>query len=168
MWNPSALSGRFLSLWRASVMSLFIGGGPSAIFWRIPFIIVNAVNCQIVSIPVRHCPIVKRLKIVSPFVANGNPPIPIVFIVFVILVVTPIFHARPYTIQPCIRQPSPSIGDSEAPAALRSSILQSIRSNYDRFPAVTAAFPSRSSVACVFGTLQNRKFSEFFPNEVIW
>lgn len=55
------------------VKHLFSSSSPPAIIREIAFIVINAINSKIVTIAVRHGPVIKRLKIILPFGTNANP-----------------------------------------------------------------------------------------------
>lgn len=68
---------------------------PTAIFRTVSFVVVDAVNGQIVSVTVRHGPIVKDLKVIKPFSADGNTSAAVVVVLLKILVVAAGFHPSP-------------------------------------------------------------------------
>ena len=83
----------------SAVVYLFLRCCPAAVIRAVTLVIVNSVNAQIVSVPMRECPIPKSYKIVEPFRTDGYTTASVIFISFSMGVVTTIFHSAPYPIK---------------------------------------------------------------------
>ena len=86
---------------RSSVVVLFLSCSPAAIFGAIVTVHINAVNGQVFSVTVRHCPIMEGLKIVQPFGTHFDSPSAVILESCCGGVVTPFFHSTPDAVNAC-------------------------------------------------------------------
>ncbi len=82
------------SLIFAPVAVLFATGSPLAIAWRIPLVIINALNCEFRRWFIPHVGI-KILKRVQPPFAYCNSSAPIIFKASLILIAASLLHSGP-------------------------------------------------------------------------
>ena len=101
------------------VAALLCYRNPMTIIRTVTLVVVDAVNGQIVPIPMGHRPPLECSKIGKPFGAYGDPPAAIIFVIAFCGVVAPAFHVVPNAVKSCFSAAVDGIYVfSEASAAL--------------------------------------------------
>lgn len=145
---------------------------PSAVVGRIAFVIVCAINRESILIAVRHCPIVKCLKIVFPFGANCNPSPAVILICLPVRPGASLLHTRPNAVQPRFRH---SVGFNrvqfayflaQATTRINSPTQQGRRENCLFISAIAPAYNRAPSCFGGFSVLGNIKPTKALPNQI--
>ena len=79
----------------SSIFGLFFSGSPNAIFWAIPFLVVNSLNAKPVW---SFTHVIQKIGVVKPMFTNCDPSTAVVFVRFTFRTCASFFNALPYLI----------------------------------------------------------------------
>lgn len=147
----------------AFISRLFLARGPSAVLWRIAFVVIYAIKGGFLKWDWKHifCKAFKR----TPFIADSNASATVIMVVAGILVIAPLVHAAPNVVSASFGLPmggeSPSRG-FRAYAAATLCFPEPEIPAWDIFdvPTIAFAFPYGFSAVGKAITRQNDKTAE--------
>lgn len=83
-----------------AVVLLFLVGDPPAVPRLVVSVYVYAVNGEVVSVPVGHCPISESLEAVQPLSADRDSAAAVIVPPVVVCVVASVFDFSPLLVEP--------------------------------------------------------------------
>lgn len=89
----------------ALVVCLLLRCGPPAVRWFIVSVHPDAIQRQIILVPICQSPIPERLEARRPFRANNDATTAIIFVVLPNLGGATVYHSTPFSVQPGISHP---------------------------------------------------------------
>ena len=135
------------------IIGLFKSCSPFAIFRSVIFVIINSLKGK-PFLSFTH--ISKKIGKVTPSFANFNSTPPIVFVCWILLIVTTLVHSMPRFMCEYILPSNAPLFDISAPTRFSVSIQNLAAGNNGPIPALTETNPKRT-------TIHMRKTNNFKP-----